>query len=80
MDKDLKNKTLSELEQLTADMDQKKYLAKYIFSFIHAKNATDISQITPLNKEFQNQLSRNGFYISQLKTVEKLTDPDGTIK
>ncbi|MCX5635758.1 MAG: 23S rRNA (adenine(2503)-C(2))-methyltransferase RlmN [Planctomycetota bacterium] len=80
MDKDLKNKTLGELEQLVIDLGQKKYQAKYIFSFIHALNAPDISQITPLAKDFRKQLTDNGFYISKLNTVETFNDPDGTVK
>ena len=80
MDKDLKNKTLSELEQLVIDLGQKKYQAKYIFSFIHALGAPDISQITPLAKDFRKQLTDNGFYISKLNTVETFNDPDGTVK
>lgn len=31
MNKDLKDKTLSELEQIVVGMGQKKYLAEYIF-------------------------------------------------
>ena len=42
MDNDLKNKTLPELEKLITDFDGKKYLAKYIFSFIHAKDALSL--------------------------------------
>ena len=80
MDKDLKNKTPSELEQLVIDLGQKKYQAKYIFSFIHALDVPDISQITPLAKDFRKQLTDNGFYISKLNTVETFTDPDGTVK
>jgi 23S rRNA (adenine2503-C2)-methyltransferase len=80
MDKDLKNKTLSELEQLVIDLGQKKYQAKYIFSFIHALGVPDISKITPLAKDFRKQLTDNGFYISKLNTVETFTDPDGTVK
>jgi 23S rRNA (adenine2503-C2)-methyltransferase len=80
MDKDLKNKTLSELEQLVIDLGQKKYQAKYIFSFIHALDVPDISQITPLAKDFRKQLTDNGFYISKLNTIETFNDPDGTVK
>ena len=80
MDKDLKNKTLSELEKLVIDLGQKKYQARYIFSFIHALDVPDISQITPLAKDFRKQLTDNGFYISKLNTVETFNDPDGTVK
>ena len=53
---DLKDKTLDELERIVVDLGQKKYLARYIFHFIHDENATEISQITPLSKAFREQL------------------------
>lgn len=80
MDKNLKNKTLAELEQIVADLGGKKYLAEYIFSFIHAKDVEQIADITPLSKDFRQKLADTGCCISQLKIIEKLTDPDGTIK
>jgi 23S rRNA (adenine2503-C2)-methyltransferase len=80
MNKDLKDKTLGELEQIVVNLGQKKYLAEYIFHFIHAKDATDISQITPLSKDFRGRLAKQGYYISQLSTLKKLTDKDGTTK
>ena len=80
MDKDLKNKTLSELTRLIADLGQKDYLAKYIFTFIHTQNAEGIDDITPLPKAFRRQLMENGFYISSLKTLDKLTDHDIAVK
>jgi 23S rRNA (adenine2503-C2)-methyltransferase len=80
MEKDLKNKTLQELEQIVEQSGQKKYLAGYIFSFIHTKNAADIDSISTLSKAFRQQLKDDSFYISQIKIVRKLTDPDGTIK
>lgn len=80
MDNDLKNRTLPELEKLVTDFQEKKYLAKYIFSFIHAKHALTIDGITPLSKPFRQKLIDAGYYISLLSTVEKFTDPDGTVK
>jgi 23S rRNA (adenine2503-C2)-methyltransferase len=80
MDKDLKEKTLAELEQIVVGLGQKKYLAEYIFGFIHAKGIGEISQITPLSKALRAQLTEQNYFISQLKTLRKLTDPDGTIK
>lgn len=80
MEKDLKNKTLEQLEQLVIDYGGKKYLAKYIFTFIHAKDAARIDDITPLPKTFRQNLTEQGFYVSQLKTIETFVDPDGTIK
>ena len=80
MSKDLKEKTLGELEQIVVGMGQKKYLAEYIFRFIHAKDADDISQITPLSKIFREQLIEQGYFISRLDMLDKLTDRDGTAK
>jgi 23S rRNA (adenine2503-C2)-methyltransferase len=80
MEKDLKDKTMDELEGIIVGLGQKKYLAGYIFSFIHTKNVDEISQITPLSKALRSQLAEQGYFISQFKIISKLTDPDGTIK
>jgi len=80
MSKDLKDKTLGELEQLVADLGQKKYLAGYIFHFIHVEGAAEISQITPLSKSFREQLVKQGYHIVRLAVLDKLTDKDGTMK
>lgn len=81
MSNDLKDKTLSELEQLIAGLGLKeKYLAGYIFHFIHAENATEISQITPLRKAFREKLIEQDYYICRLSVLNKLIDKDGTLK
>ena len=80
MSKDLKDKTLGELEQLIIELGQKKYLAGYIFHFIHVENVTEISQITPLSKAFRQELIEQGYYISGLNIARKLADKDGTVK
>lgn len=80
MDKDLKNKTLPELEKLVTEMGRKKYLAQYVFNFIHQKNAGNISDITSLGKTFRRQLIEQGCYISQLEFVKIFRDPDKTVK
>ncbi len=80
MSKDLKDKTLDELEQLVVELGQKKYLAGYIFDFIHVQGASEVSQITPLSKAFRAQLIEKGYHISRLEVADKLTDKDGTVK
>ena len=80
MDKDLKNKMPAELEAIVEELGGKKYLAKYIFTFIHSKNVCEISGLSTLSKLFREALTKNGYYISRLKTVEVFTDPDGTEK
>ena len=80
MSKDLKEKTLRELEQIAESLGGKKYLAGYIFNFIHTKDAEEISQITPLGKSFRRQLAGQGYFISRLSVLDKLIDRDGTTK
>ncbi len=77
---DLKDKTLDELERIVVDLGQKKYLAKYIFQFIHVEDATEIAQITPLSKAFREQLVQHDYTISHLTLADKQTDSDGTSK
>jgi 23S rRNA (adenine2503-C2)-methyltransferase len=80
VEKDLKSNTLEELEYLVAGFEQKRYIAGYIFSFIHVRGVKDIDSITPLSKPFRSRLVEEGYFISNLKIIDKLTDPDGTIK
>jgi 23S rRNA (adenine2503-C2)-methyltransferase len=77
---DLKNKTITELNSIIAQLGGKSYLAKYIFTFIHQHNVNDINLMTTLPKELRAKLIEVGFYISKLKILEKLSDPDGTVK
>jgi 23S rRNA (adenine2503-C2)-methyltransferase len=80
MDKDLKGKTLQELEKVVVALGQKKYLAGYLFKFIHVQNGRQIAALSTLSKAFRAQLAEEGYFISQLKGVDTLTDPDGSAK
>lgn len=80
MEKDLKSKTVAQLERFVMGLGQPKYIAGYIFSVIQARGVTDISAITTLSKSFRAKLVEEGCYISKLEIVDKLTDPDGTAK
>jgi 23S rRNA (adenine2503-C2)-methyltransferase len=80
MSKDLKGKTLDELKRLAVDLGQKAYRAEYIFRFLHAKNARAISDITPLSQAFRRELDEQGYFVSQLRTLDCPTDPDGSRK
>ena len=71
---------MRELERLVVGLDQPKYLAAYIFSAIQARGVNDISAITTLSKLLRTKLVEEGCYISKLEIVDKLTDPDGTVK
>jgi 23S rRNA (adenine2503-C2)-methyltransferase len=80
VDKDLKSQTPRQLERLVVGLEQPKYMAGYIFSAIQARGVNDISAITTLSKPLRTKLAEEGYYISQLKVADKLTDPDGTVK
>lgn len=80
MEKDLKSKTVVALERLVIELGQPKYQAGYIFSAVQARGVADISAITTLSKPLRAKLIEEGYYISSLQAVEKLTDPDGTVK
>ncbi len=80
MDKDLKDKTYSELLEIVASHQQKPLCSQYLFTFIHQKDATEIDAITPLPKAFRQQLADEGFGISSLDPLDQHDDPDGTIK
>ena len=80
MNIDLKDKTLSELEEIVVGLDQRKFLAGYIFNFIHVKNISQISEITTLSKAFRDKLIAEGYYISNLEISQKQSDKDRTVK
>ena len=80
MSQDLKDMTLDELEHLVVELGQKKYLAGYIFKFIHVQNGRDISALSTLSKAFRAKLVEQGCLISQLKVIQSLSDPDGSAK
>jgi 23S rRNA (adenine2503-C2)-methyltransferase len=80
MDKDLKDKTLEEMEKMVVGLGQKRYLAGYLFKFIHLQNGREIAAVSTLSKAFRTQLIEQGYFISQLKAVEVLSDPDGSVK
>jgi 23S rRNA (adenine2503-C2)-methyltransferase len=80
MSKDLKDKTLEEMEKLVVGLGQKRYLAGYLFKFIHLQHGREIAALSTLSKAFRAQLVEQGYFISQLKVVEVLSDPDGSAK
>jgi 23S rRNA (adenine2503-C2)-methyltransferase len=80
VEKDLKSQTVAALERLVIGLGQPRYQAGYIFSVVQAKGVTDISAITTLSKPLRAKLIEEGYYISSLQVLEKLMDPDGTVK
>ncbi len=80
MNRDLKDKTLEELEKVVVGLGQKKYLAGYLFKFIHVQNGREIGALSTLSKAFRTQLMEQGYFIGRLQVVDVLTDPDGSAK
>jgi len=79
-EKNLKNMTVSELADIITAFGGKKYLASYVFNFIHSCFAESIEEFTTASKDIRKKLVQAGYYISRLNTIEKLYDPDGTSK
>ena len=80
MHKDLKGRTLQELEKVVLGLGQRKYLAGYLFKFIHVQNGYDIADISTLSKAFRARLVEQGYVISRLRMVDCRTDRDGSAK
>lgn len=80
MTRDLKDQTLEELERIVVGLGQRKYLAGYLFKFIHVQNGCDIAQISTLSKAFRARLVEQGYLISRLRMVDCRTDRDGSAK
>jgi len=80
MDKDLKNCTLAELRQIVESFKQKRFLADYLFTFIHQKDAVTLGDVSPLSKPFRTLLEEAGDFISNIHLSEQQNDPDGTTK
>jgi len=78
MNHDLKDMTLEELERIVVGLGQKKYLAGYLFQFVHAQDGRDLPALTTLSKAFRAQLAEQGYFISQIKVADCLSDPDGS--
>ncbi len=80
MDKDLKNKNIEQLQELTESLGGKPFHANYIFNFIHEKDVKTIEDITPLSKQLREKLISLDYHISKIDVVERFADPDGTVK
>ena len=54
MDKiDIKNLTLDELEKEILDMQEAKFRAKQVFSWLHQKNVSSFDEMTNISKDFR---------------------------
>ncbi len=76
--KNIRDYTISELEEELINIGEKKYRAKQIFAWLF-RNVEDFSEMTDLPKELISKLSEN-YYIKNLETLNKLVSKDGTVK
>ncbi len=80
MGKDLKDQAPAELERLVVGLGQKKYLAGYLFKFIHVQNCDDLGAVSTLSKALRTELIERGYFISRVGVVDCRTDRDGSAK
>lgn len=71
--------TLSELEDLMAQMGATKFRAKQIHNWIYAKSVSSIDEMTNLSKDFREQLKQVAF-VTESKIKVKQVSSDGTLK
>ena len=71
--------TLSELEDLMAQMGATKFRAKQIHNWIYAKSVSSIDEMTNLSKDFREQLKLVAS-VTESKIKVKQVSSDGTLK
>ena len=71
--------TLSELEDLMAQMGATKFRAKQIHNWIYAKSVSSIDEMTNLSKDFREQLKQVAS-VTESKIKVKQVSSDGTLK
>lgn len=71
--------TLSELENLMAQMNATKFRAKQIHNWIYAKSVSNIDEMTNLSKDFREQLKQVAS-VTESKIKVKQVSSDGTLK
>ncbi len=77
---DIKNLTLSELEEVLINMGEPKFRAKQIFTWLHQKGVTCFEDMSNISKDLRAKLDLN-FILTDIKILDKLiSKDDGTIK
>ena len=71
--------TLSELENLMAQMNATKFRAKQIHNWIYDKSVSNIDEMTNLSKDFREQLKQVAS-VTESKIKVKQVSSDGTLK
>ncbi|HEU0264754.1 MAG TPA: 23S rRNA (adenine(2503)-C(2))-methyltransferase RlmN, partial [Geobacterales bacterium] len=76
---DLKNFSLSELEELIMGLGKEKFRARQLFKWLYQKRATSFEEMTDLAKDFRQQLASRAV-ISTLEPEEVESSADGSRK
>lgn len=76
---DIKNLTLTELEEFVLSLGEKPYRARQIMSWMYHRNASSFEEMTDLPKEFRGSMEKV-FYLSIFKAQKVKTANDGTYK
>jgi 23S rRNA (adenine2503-C2)-methyltransferase len=77
--KNLKGLNLAELQSFVEELGEKKYRAAQLYSWLYAKAAQNIDEMTDISKEFRVILSQAS-QISNLQTIDQSVSADGTTK
>ncbi|MDO5760440.1 MAG: 23S rRNA (adenine(2503)-C(2))-methyltransferase RlmN [Bacteroidota bacterium] len=72
-------KTLEDLERITEQYGQKKFVAKQISDWLYKKDATSIMEMSNISKSFREVLNKE-FFFGITPYVQVLTSKDGTKK
>jgi 23S rRNA (adenine2503-C2)-methyltransferase len=75
----LSGMNLEELEELALSLDEPKFRAAQLHSWLYKKSASEFDQMTNLSKDFRNKLKQISL-ISDTAIKQKLISSDGTIK
>jgi len=71
--------TLEEIEEIISDLDEKKFRAKQVLSWLYTKSASSFEEMSDVAKELRAKLSDIAV-ISDTKIKSKQVSSDGTIK
>ncbi|MDD3420565.1 MAG: radical SAM protein, partial [Candidatus Gastranaerophilales bacterium] len=75
----LTGKTLQEMEDFVVSLEEPKFRAKQLHSWIYDKSISDFAQMTNISKDFKAKLEKTAV-ISDVKIKQRQISKDGTIK
>ena len=71
--------TLEQLENFVQNLDEKKFRAKQLFSWIYSKSVLDFESMSDINKHFRDKLKISA-QVLDVKVKKKQVSSDGTVK